>query len=121
LKLNEHIEHDWFEHAALGLEGIVSKRKGSWYQLGRSRDWVKAKNPKAPGSDAGWLRMDWGRSWSPSSGRKRPGDHGHIRSHGCRDLLVYCISGRCHHSATLNGDCWQTRRLCARWCKADRI
>jgi hypothetical protein len=29
---------------------------------------------------------------------------GHIRSHGCRDLLVYCISGRCHHSATLNGD-----------------
>ena len=26
---------------------------------------------------------------------------GHIRSHGCRDLLVYCISGRCHHS---NGD-----------------
>ena len=29
---------------------------------------------------------------------------GHIRSHGCRDLLVYCSSGRCHHSATLNGD-----------------
>ena len=29
---------------------------------------------------------------------------GHIRSHGCRDLLVNCISGRCHHSATLNGD-----------------
>jgi hypothetical protein len=28
---------------------------------------------------------------------------GHIRSHGCRGLLVYCISGRCHHSATLNG------------------
>jgi len=26
---------------------------------------------------------------------------GHIRSHGCRDLLVYCISPRCHHS---NGD-----------------
>jgi len=24
---------------------------------------------------------------------------GHIRSHGCRDLLVYCDSGRCHHSA----------------------
>jgi hypothetical protein len=27
---------------------------------------------------------------------------GHIRSHGCRDLLVHCISGRCHHSATLS-------------------
>jgi hypothetical protein len=29
---------------------------------------------------------------------------GHIRDHGCRDLLVYCRSGRCHHSATL--DCF---------------
>jgi hypothetical protein len=23
---------------------------------------------------------------------------GHIRGHGCRALLVYCGSGRCHHS-----------------------
>lgn len=29
---------------------------------------------------------------------------GHIRSHGCRDLLVYCDSGRCHHSALMNAD-----------------
>jgi hypothetical protein len=29
---------------------------------------------------------------------------GHIRSHGCRDLLVYCISGCCYHSATLDDD-----------------
>ena len=29
---------------------------------------------------------------------------GHIRSHGCRDLLVYCDSGHCHHSATMNAD-----------------
>jgi hypothetical protein len=28
----------------------------------------------------------------------------HIHGHGCRDLLVYCGSGRCHHSATLSGD-----------------
>jgi hypothetical protein len=34
-----------------------------------------------------------------------PATMGHIRSHGCRDLLVYCGSGRCHHSATMNGDC----------------
>jgi hypothetical protein len=27
---------------------------------------------------------------------------GHIRRHGCRDL-PNCSSGRCHHSATLNG------------------
>jgi ATP-dependent DNA ligase len=28
----------------LGLEGIVSKREGSFYGCGRSRDWLKAKN-----------------------------------------------------------------------------
>jgi hypothetical protein len=33
-----------------------------------------------------------------------PGIMGHIRNHGCRDLLVYCSSGRCHQSATLSGD-----------------
>lgn len=29
---------------------------------------------------------------------------GHIRGHGCRDLLVYCSSPRCNHDAQLNGD-----------------
>ena len=29
---------------------------------------------------------------------------GHIRSHGCRDLLVYCGSINCSHSATMNAD-----------------
>jgi bifunctional non-homologous end joining protein LigD len=29
----------------LGLEGIVSKRPGSFYRCGRSRNWVKTKNP----------------------------------------------------------------------------
>jgi bifunctional non-homologous end joining protein LigD len=52
VQLNEHLEAEGpivFEHAyRMGLEGIVSKRKGSWYQSGRSRDWVKAKNPQAP-------------------------------------------------------------------------
>jgi hypothetical protein len=41
---------------------------------------------------------------------------GHIRGHGCRNLLVYCGSGRCHHSATLSGDCFPddlpVRSLC---------
>jgi bifunctional non-homologous end joining protein LigD len=35
-----------FRHACkLGLEGIVSKRLGSPYRSGRSRHWVKMKNP----------------------------------------------------------------------------
>jgi len=29
----------------LGLEGIVSKRAGSRYWSGRSRQWLKSKNP----------------------------------------------------------------------------
>jgi ATP-dependent DNA ligase len=32
----------------LGCEGIVSKRLGSTYSSGRSKYWVKVKNPKAP-------------------------------------------------------------------------
>src|SRR5262245_34132378 len=53
LLLNEHIEYDdgemVFHHACkLGLEGIVSKRLGSTYRSGRSRHWIKSKNPKHP-------------------------------------------------------------------------
>jgi hypothetical protein len=32
----------------MGLEGIVSKRLGSRYRSGRSKDWLKFKNPEAP-------------------------------------------------------------------------
>jgi bifunctional non-homologous end joining protein LigD len=52
LLLNEHIEEPGdvlFRHACkLGLEGIVSKRLGSPYRSGRSRHWIKSKNPAAP-------------------------------------------------------------------------
>ena len=35
-----------FAHACkLGLEGIVSKRAGSRYRSGPSRNWLKSKNP----------------------------------------------------------------------------
>jgi bifunctional non-homologous end joining protein LigD len=35
-----------FEHACrLGLEGIVSKRRDVRYQHGRSRAWLKVRNP----------------------------------------------------------------------------
>lgn len=65
LRLNEHLEHEdgalVFEHAcAMGLEGIVSKRKGSSYRSGRSADWLKAKNPHAP-AVARLAEEDW--SW----------------------------------------------------------
>ncbi len=49
LRFNEHLEGDGptiFAHACrMGLEGIVSKRLGSRYVSGRTRDWLKFKNP----------------------------------------------------------------------------
>jgi bifunctional non-homologous end joining protein LigD len=50
--LNEHFSGDGaiiFKHVCkLGCEGIVSKRLGSTYRSGRTRHWIKVKNPKAP-------------------------------------------------------------------------
>jgi bifunctional non-homologous end joining protein LigD len=65
LRLNEHLEHDdgeiVFRHACkLGLEGIVSERKGSPYRSGRSPDWLKMKNPDAPAVKRE-AEEDWGR------------------------------------------------------------
>ena len=38
-----------FRHAcAMGLEGIVAKRRDKPYQSGRSPHWIKIKNPDAP-------------------------------------------------------------------------
>jgi bifunctional non-homologous end joining protein LigD len=52
LQFNEHLTHPGdavFHHACkMGLEGIVSKRLGSRYVSGRTRDWLKFKNPDAP-------------------------------------------------------------------------
>jgi len=52
LQVNEHVSEPGdvvFRHACkLGLEGIVSKRLGSRYRSGRSKDWLKFKNPEAP-------------------------------------------------------------------------
>jgi bifunctional non-homologous end joining protein LigD len=31
-----------------GLEGIVSKKLDAPYRSGRSKSWIKVKNPKAP-------------------------------------------------------------------------
>jgi bifunctional non-homologous end joining protein LigD len=47
-------------HASeLGLEGIVSRRRGSRYISGRSRDWLKFKNPDAPAVKRE-AKEDWG-------------------------------------------------------------
>jgi bifunctional non-homologous end joining protein LigD len=67
LLLNEHINEAGdivFRHACkLGLEGIVSKRLGSRYRSGRSRHWVKSRNPAAPAvkreAEEDWGREKW--------------------------------------------------------------
>jgi bifunctional non-homologous end joining protein LigD len=47
--LSDHTDEDGallFVHACrMGLEGIVSKRLSAPYRSGRSRDWLKVKNP----------------------------------------------------------------------------
>ena len=52
LVFNECFEEDgtivYREACKLGCEGIVSKRLGSRYRSGRSRQWIKVKNPEAP-------------------------------------------------------------------------
>ena len=64
LRFNEHMEDDGptvFAHACkLDYEGIVSKRLGSPYRSGRSRDWLKMKNPSAPAVKRE-AEEDWGR------------------------------------------------------------
>ena len=84
IRFNEHLKGDGdtvFRHACkLGLEGIVSnrkdsavskrkdsavsKRKDSAYRSGRSRHWIKSKNPAAPAVKRE-AEEDWGnqRSW----------------------------------------------------------
>jgi ATP-dependent DNA ligase len=52
IALNEHYVGDgeivYQQACRLGCEGIVSKRRGSLYRSGRSKHWVKVKNPAAP-------------------------------------------------------------------------
>jgi len=61
IRLSQHInESDGatvFQHAcAMGLEGIVAKRRDSRYRSGRCTDWIKVKNPNAP---AATRIMEW--------------------------------------------------------------
>jgi len=62
--LNEHFEEDgaavYRAACQLGCEGIVSKRLGSSYRSGRSKHWIKIKNPKSPAVKRE-AEEDWGR------------------------------------------------------------
>jgi ATP-dependent DNA ligase len=52
IRFSEHLAGDgetMFRHACkLGLEGIVSKRRDATYRSGRSKAWLKIKNPESP-------------------------------------------------------------------------
>ncbi len=56
----------------------------------------------------GSLLMHELRHWGTAMMVKRetfePVTLGHIRSHGCRDLQVYCGSINCNHGITMNAD-----------------
>jgi ATP-dependent DNA ligase len=64
LRFTEHLDEQdgplVFQHACrLGLEGIVSKRRVSFYSSGRSPHWIKSKNPEAPAVKR-QAEEDWG-------------------------------------------------------------
>jgi bifunctional non-homologous end joining protein LigD len=55
IRLSEHIADTdgavvFGQACAMGLEGIVAKRRDSRYRSGRCRDWVKIKNIAHPPS-----------------------------------------------------------------------
>jgi bifunctional non-homologous end joining protein LigD len=64
IRFNERLDEEdgplVFHHACkLGLEGIVSKRRDSAYNSGRSPHWIKSKNPEAPA-----VRRELEEDWS---------------------------------------------------------
>ena len=65
IQFNEHLAHDGpavFEHACrMGLEGIVSKRIDAPYRSGRSKTWLKSKNPLSEAVRRESEEEDWGR------------------------------------------------------------
>ena len=68
-----------FQHACkMGLEGIVSKRLGSRYRSGRSKDWLKFKNPDAPAVKRE-AEEDWGKSGGDD---RRSSSQGTVRTTG---------------------------------------
>jgi bifunctional non-homologous end joining protein LigD len=60
IRISEHIEADGeivFRHACrLGCEGIVSKQRASSYRSGRTKAWIKVKNPDSPAMTRVWER-----------------------------------------------------------------
>jgi hypothetical protein len=59
--VGDRTDADRFRSAcALGVEGIVSKRKGSSYRSGRTLDWIKVKKPASPAAKRDAEGFDWG-------------------------------------------------------------
>ncbi len=53
IRLSDHLdgadgEIVYKNACAMGLEGIVAKRRDRPHRSGRSPDWIKVKNPEAP-------------------------------------------------------------------------
>ena len=58
LRYSEHSDENaatMLRHACrMGLEGIVSKRRDAPYRSGRSKTWLKTKNPESPAAVRVW-------------------------------------------------------------------
>jgi bifunctional non-homologous end joining protein LigD len=76
----------------MGLEGIVSKRLGSRYRSGRTRDWLKFKNPDSPAVKRGLRKI----GADDGKGRIEVAEHRRGRPNyqskgGKRHLETFCL------------------------------
>ena len=64
IQYNAHLQAEgdlvFYQACQMGLEGIVSKRRGSPYRSGSSAHWLKSKNP-ASEAVRREAEEDWGR------------------------------------------------------------
>jgi bifunctional non-homologous end joining protein LigD len=111
IQLTEHLEAPGrvvFAHAcALGLEGVVSKRRDAPYRHGRCRSWLKVKNPESPAA----LRV-WEGSVLRDACPMRPGI-GHLRAAGSN-------SAKCHQRTLPATLIWCATVPRSRACRAAR-
>jgi hypothetical protein len=77
----------------MGLEGIVSKGRDFPYHSGRTKCWIKVKNPASPAM----LRMQdgtWGQRVEPASDRKETRVVTTHASLGLHIQSLYCVTVR---------------------------
>ena len=107
LRLNEHLTEDGPNSLPSCLQDGTRRdrveARGLALQFWPLAALAQEQEPRGAGREAG-SRRGLGPMVIRKKERFEPVTLGHIRSHGCRDLLIYCGSINCNHSTTMNAD-----------------